>query len=153
MAKWNIRCYVNSSGRNEIFDWYQSQSDSIQAAFDSSLEYLIEQDRSGWVRPKATRLKNDLYKDIYEIRFKADNKQIRPLGFFGPITNSEFTILSCVLEKGGKFEPKNAVAKADERKNDVIREKARYSAKCFCNTANAFCETLGNDRYCKDHDA
>ena len=136
---WKIRCYTNDSGRNEIEKWYANQSATAQAAFDSALEFLVHQPREAWVRPEATRLAGAVCRGLYEIRIKAERKQIRPLGFFGPDEANEFTIVFVALEKGNEFEPSNACKTANARKSAVLRDKSKHSCECYCSVVNVLC--------------
>lgn len=135
---WTIRCYKSESDRNQIKEWYDEQSAAVQAAFDSALSYLENQERTAWVRPKCSALKGDACKGLFEIRFKADKKQIRPLGYFGPSEN-EFTILFCAIEKGDQFVPKDACKTASKRRASVELDKSKFSCRCFCTGAGFDC--------------
>lgn len=135
---WKIRCYKSDSGRNQISEWYEDETPAVQAGFDSALSYLVNQPKEAWVRPKASTLKGDDCKGLYEIRFKADRRQIRPLGYFGP-SQGEFTILICATEKGDNFVPKDACKRAKERLNNVERDKKKYSCRCFCTGSGFDC--------------
>ncbi len=96
---WNILCFKNHSGRNEIQKEYDQSSPAIQAGLIVALEYLKAIPKSEWQRPSAAKLtKCSRFRDFYEIRFFADNVQQRPIGFFGPGSN-DFTILVWAIEK------------------------------------------------------
>lgn len=136
---WNIRCYRSESGRNKIEEWYKDQSASVQAGFDSALSHLVAQPRSAWIRPSASKLVAKNCANLFEIRFFSDRKQIRPLGYFGPIEASEFTILFCAMEKGNDFVPKNACEQANNRKKNVDFDRDKYSCMCFCNGVGFAC--------------
>ena len=138
MPIWSIRCYLSGDRRNQIKGWYDLQSASVQAHFDSAMSYLVSQPRTAWVRPKATRLSGNNNRELYEIRFKAGNKQIRPLGYFGP-HQGEFTILFCALEKGNEFVPKDACEQAEKRRKKVDKNKDDKSCRCFCTGSGFDC--------------
>jgi hypothetical protein len=71
-------------------------------------------------------------KNIWEIRFSVNNKEYRPLGYFGP-DKQMFTILIGTSKKGGRsrrtttiWQPANAIKTAEERLKIV------NSKRCFC---------------------
>lgn len=116
---WNICCYVTTSGKNEVQSTYDDGSYSLQAGFDVALKYLRMQDRQDWRRPKAARLnKNKAFPDYYEIRFKADNVQQRPIGYFGPGSN-DFTVLIWANEKGNRLQPTTWFDIAERRRKQI----------------------------------
>ncbi len=70
-----------------------------------------------WVNPHARRLAwhvNPDCKDIYEIRFKANNAQQRPMGYFGPCPGI-FTIVLWATHKGKHWSPRGFCRIARER--------------------------------------
>jgi len=65
------------------------------------------------------------YAGIGEIKFKAQNKQYRPLGCYGPGIY-EFTLLIGSEEKGDKFKPLSAPETAVKRRKLILQD-ARYT--------------------------
>jgi|ERR1039457_892079 hypothetical protein len=124
---WTIKCYVDANGQNEIQQIYKSGSADLRATLESALEYLKEQPKQDWRRPSAQKLvKNKKFRDFYEIRFKADNVQQRPIGYFGPGV-SDFTVLIWAHEKGNALKPatwhKTAVRRMEEIKDGTASVK------------------------------
>lgn len=114
MNLWTFYEWVTGSGRGTITEWYESElAPEAQQDFDDLLRYLAITPRHLWERPKFSLLTG--YPGIGELRFKANKKQYRPFGFFGPKAG-QFTLLIGAQERGGKFVPKDAPKTALERK-------------------------------------
>lgn len=113
---YKIHRYTQAGGRSDVQETYDGGSAELKAELDVALEYLACRDRSEWRRPNAAKLaKTHGYRDYFEIRFKADNVQQRPIGYFGP-ESGVFTILLWATEKGGKFRPADWYDKAERRR-------------------------------------
>lgn len=123
-----IRQFVRGDGTLEIESWYERQSKKVRARFDISLRYLAQRPREKWQRPDAAKLVKD-GSGLYEIRFKENDVQYRPLGYFGPKNDdTEFTITMCnVIEKLDEFIPKDACRKALNRAKAVNNDPNRAS--------------------------
>lgn len=118
MAEYVFRTFKTTRGILVIEDWYKSLPPGAQATFDARREYLCDTPREEWINTYIKRLKES--DSIYEIRFKYKNIQYRPLGFFGPNTG-DFTFLVPANEKGGKFNPKDAIKMAEERRSAILK--------------------------------
>lgn len=120
-----IKCYVSEAGRSEVQEHVDNATDALQAELMVAIEYLRDQPRQNWTRPKAAKLSADKkeFRDYFEIRFVAENTQQRPIGYFGPGEN-EFTILIWVIEKDRKFIPKEWRSMADTRRTALDSGKA-----------------------------
>lgn len=126
---WKLKCYTKAGRKSDVQAHYDRASVGVQAAFDSAVSFLLKLPREDWQRPKAARLyKNMPYKDYYEIRFKADKVQQRPIGYFGPGAG-EFTILIWAIEKGNALDPKTWPKKADNRRE--LLEEGNSNANDF----------------------
>ncbi|HLC44722.1 MAG TPA: type II toxin-antitoxin system RelE/ParE family toxin [Patescibacteria group bacterium] len=125
---WTFRCYVSTRGIDEIRTWYDDQSATVRAKFDSRLKFLAQRERAEWKREPFDIL-HDECEGLGEIRFKADGVQHRPLGFF----NGEkiFTLVLCAEEKGNKFVPKKACEIALRRKAEVLNSQERWHVCTF----------------------
>jgi len=80
-----------------------------------------------WRDPHAKKMSweyDDDCKDLYEIRFKANGVQQRPMGYFGP-KPGEFTIVVWVTHKGSQYKPSNFAKLAVARWSDVKSGAAR----------------------------
>lgn len=117
---------MSSTGRRDVRKDYERASDTLKGAFDAAWEYLEVRPRDRWVRPEAHKLepeKKGGYREFFEIRFKSENTQQRPIGYFGQ-ERGHFTLLIWATEKGSKFVPPEAVETCDKRRNSIIEGKA-----------------------------
>lgn len=122
---WKINCYcAPGRDRAKAQQVYDAGSFDLNAAFDVEVNYLRKLPKTEWRRPSAAKLtkgkKND-FRDYYEIRFKADNVQQRPIGYFGPGEN-EFTILIWAHEKGNSIVPGQWRTQADNARSNIERD-------------------------------
>lgn len=126
-----IHCHITSNGRSEVQDLYDASTMTMKANFTVALEFLQDQPREAWTRPSAAKLNKAPkggFRDYFEIRFKSEGVQQRPIGYFGPKPN-QFTVLVWAIEKGGKFVPSNWRSIADTRRKAI--ESGEASAKEF----------------------
>lgn len=124
MARWKIKCYRNAHGRDLFDDDYADQTPEARAEFRAVLNGLRDQpDIQGWTRPEFDRL-NGPYRDLGKLRFKANNTQHRPIGYFGP-EKGDFTLLIWATEKGDKWKPPNVRDTALARMNEVKANSTR----------------------------
>lgn len=124
-----IMCYENASRKNEIQQTYNSGTSSLKAGLEVSLSFLKVRSRNEWMRPKASRMnKCKEFPDFFEIRFKADNTQQRPIGFFYP-NDDNFIILLWAIEKGNKLNPEDWCKKANDRRKKIIDGTSKF--KCL----------------------
>lgn len=116
-----LLCHHSKLKRSEVQECYDAATESMKASFEVAIEYLQAQPRQNWVRPRAAKLqkgKENEFREYFEIRFKCDNVQQRPIGYFGPKEN-EFTILIWATEKGGKIIPTTWKKTADQRRISI----------------------------------
>lgn len=121
-----IKCFVNSSGRCEVNKIYGDSSENVRAGLDVALDFLKLRERGAWIRPNAAKLSKvpkGGFRDFFEIRFKADDVQQRPIGFFGP-KEDEFTIVLWATEKGNKFVPEGWYGIASRNRDAILNGKA-----------------------------
>jgi len=125
MRLWTLKCFCGAGGR-EIFDQeYASKPTATRAEFRAVLNGLLDQpDIRGWSRPAGFDRLSGIYRDLGKLRFKADNTQHRPLGFFGP-GKMEFTLLIWATERGGNFYPRNVRDTALARMAIVLSDHVR----------------------------
>lgn len=120
-----IKCYESSRGKNEVQETYDSGTDALKAGLEVALAYLKVRNRQNWQRPHAAKMsKCEEFRDFFEIRFKANNLQQRPIGYFGPGEN-DFTILIWATEKGNKLIPEEWCKKANRFRNEIINGTAQ----------------------------
>ena len=126
-----IYSHVSATGRNELQNEYNASTLTMQASFTVALDFLHDQPRANWTRPSAaqlTKVGKGEFRDYFEIRFRAESAQQRPIGYFGPKEN-QFTILIWATEKGGRLVPPNWRSTADLRRKAI--EAGEASVKEF----------------------
>jgi hypothetical protein len=121
MSIYKTKKFIDEHGNSDLTAWHESLDDTGKAVFSVRMEYLCAcNDPIDWSLPYCRPLSNG----ISEIRFKSRKVQQRPLGYFGPGIK-EFTFLLPATEKGGKFIPKNAVERAEDRKKIIEKNPGR----------------------------
>ena len=123
--RWNWTFWGFRTGPNQdvITDWYKERTPETRAKFDQRIRVLRNQPPQHWRRPWIDKLERQC-EGLWEIRFKADRIQWRPLGFFGP-GNGQFTILLFAKEKGNRFVPRLACQTALGLKAKVLMDHGR----------------------------
>lgn len=113
-----------------IAEWYGSELGvEAQAEFDNLLIELAATHRTAWGMPDFKPLGGG----IFELRFKAEGKQYRPLGYDGPGPR-QFTILVGAYKKMKKWTPRDAQKTALKRRKEIedgIRKVRRYAEHLF----------------------
>ncbi len=103
MPRWGLKSYGND--RRPLFEEeYRGQTAVARAEFRATWNGLRDQLREDWTRPAGFDMLAGKYNEHGKLRFKANNAQHRPLGFFGPGSN-EFTFLVWATERDSKFHP------------------------------------------------
>lgn len=126
-TRYQLLQWVNAN--SVVGEWasaYDRLGDKGQAKADERLRYLRDQPPAMWLEPGAKRLGSATdkdCKDVYEIRFKANNIQQRPLGFFGP-GPSQFTVVLWATHKGNQWVPKEKCRIAKERYQSIVDGKS-----------------------------
>jgi hypothetical protein len=119
-----INYYESSEGKHEVLETYNSGTDDLKAGFEVAIKFLRVRNRQDWRRPNAHKMsKSKEFRDFFEIRFKANNVQQRPIGYFGP-GESDFTILIWAIEKGNKLLPEEWDKKANRFRKEIIEGTA-----------------------------
>lgn len=113
---WFFKTYVGPGGKHEVQQDVDRQSDAWLEHFRARIKYLARVPVADWHTPHAKKLQG--VKDLYEIRFKANGVQHRPLGFFGP-GPSEFTILILATHKDDVYKPSSAIDTAAQRRKAI----------------------------------
>lgn len=116
---WTFKSFRKQNGKKPMEEWYLNLSHEARAEFDLLLEILRDNEHAKWSY-RVGQLTT--YQGIYEIRFKHENIQHRPLGFFGP-SQHQFTFLIPAREQGGRFKPKNAPKIAIRRRNQILEDE------------------------------
>jgi hypothetical protein len=119
-----FRCYISSTGDDEIGAWYESQSANVRGAIYAVVEALRARPVDRWRRKPYAELKNRICAGLGEVRVE-EPKGVhhRILGFFDP-TRSAFTLLYPFGKSG---DPAYVIAcpKAQKRENDVEQDATR----------------------------
>jgi hypothetical protein len=121
---WKFRTYTSPAGRNDVQKAIAKARAAVITHFSVAVRYLANTPKIDWKEPDAKKLTG--VKDIYEIRFKAEKKQYRPLGFFGP-RPGEFTITVWATHKQNIYDPQNAIETAGKRRDEIIKGPANTS--------------------------
>lgn len=123
--QWVFRHYVSARRVDEIEAVYDGKSLEAQAAFDNAVRFLAQRPVHDWKYPHTEKLTGEC-DGLVEIRFKADEVQQRPLGYFGP-DRGQFTILIWAIEKNDRFEPRRACSIAQKRRGEVDADPEFFS--------------------------
>jgi hypothetical protein len=123
-----IKCYVWDSGRNVVEDWMNDQKANpvARAEFLNVITALKDQPRTEWTRPDYGMLKRDGHR-LGEVRFRARNVEHRAIGFFHG--TDVFVLVAFATERDNKFDPKNILKTAQNRKTEA-RRNPRRSCEC-----------------------
>ncbi len=123
--------FVTEEGERVIQAWLNEMNPStrekVEAAIDNTVRYL-EVERNPR-RPYTGALTGKDAEGLYEIRFKINGVQYRPLFFYGP-ESREFTLLAGAVEKGGEFKPKSVLFVAQRRRQLAMQDR-RYVCEYF----------------------
>lgn len=122
---WRFKTYVSQNGRNDVQKSVDRARPVVIEQFKVRLRYLANTPITGWHEPDAKKLKG--VQALYEIRFKAEGRQHRPFGFFGP-GPSEFTILVWSEKKQDVYKPPDAIETASKRRVHIVVEKSASTA-------------------------
>lgn len=125
MSNWTIKVYITASGINYFQKWLDGLPKTAQADIDQRMRFLAA--TGFWHRPYAAKLKG--YDEIWEIRILSGNVQYRPLGVFA-LGEKVFSLLIGAIEKGGRFEPKNAPKIAEKRRSLFLDNKGHLDEYC-----------------------
>lgn len=116
MLLWHFRAYVSASERNDTqkaIDGYDSYG---RSAFSRAVQHLAITPKIEWNEPHGKKLKNE--DPLYEIRYKANNRQERALGYFGPDGDTFVIVLIC-YHKGRVYTPADAFKSARRRMEQI----------------------------------
>jgi hypothetical protein len=120
MDQWTLKAFTQDGKTTIVSEWYEDQTEAVQAAFEARLEFLTAQPPHVWQRPYVGTLKGEC-KGLIEIIFEVNNVQHRPIGYFSG--KMEFTFLAFATERGGKFDPRKVCAIAKRRKALIEKRK------------------------------
>lgn len=123
MKLWTLKSYTRPDGKTIVAEWYEQQSDTVQAIFLTRLKFLRGRPNNGWDRPDVGQLRHGKCKGLYEIVLKMDGVQHRPLGYYSG--KLEFTIVAFATERDKQFNPPNICETAQERIAFIKKHKER----------------------------
>lgn len=123
MKLWTLKSFKPDLGKTIVAEWFQAQSEAVQAAFETRLKFLAAQPAKIWQRPYVGKLRGEC-NGLYEIRFEVENVQHRPIGYFS--AELEFTILAFATERDSKFDPLQICETAKNRKK-LIEQRKEYA--------------------------
>jgi hypothetical protein len=121
--KWKYKQFINhESGRRDFEKWINNEISPTAKAFIheamDSIEIMEQLDYPA--------LKLQGYKEIWEIKVKADNKQYRPLFCIGQ-TDKEIWLLIGATKTGSKgrtkWKPSSAPKTAEKRRKYAINDR------------------------------
>lgn len=120
MSEWTFMEFLTSSGRGVITEWYADDLTlEAQQEFDTILRFLAVTPRVLWTRPQYS----PLTPEISEIRFRANNLQHRPLGFFRSEAKQYIMVVGAT-KKGRLYTPREALSTAIDRKNRILTRRS-----------------------------
>jgi hypothetical protein len=112
MLIWRFKTVQLSSGRNDVQSEIDEYDDYAREAFSRALAHLSVTPKGEWQSPQAKKLVGQ--DPIYEIRYKANNRQTRALGFFQDVENGFIIALIC-YHKDRVYKPAGAFKSAHQR--------------------------------------
>lgn len=119
MCQWLWKTYVDSRGESAITSWRKDIDIFVWTEFENNVKFLDGQPPPEWKRPYVGTLRHDC-KGLFEIRFKVNNVQYRPIGYYSG--EMEFTILFFAIEKGGQFVPPTTCKQIAQKRKKEIEE-------------------------------
>ena len=125
MLGWRFLTYVSPHGRNDSQKTIDRYDDLAQQAFSRAIAHLAICTRDKWDEPHAKKLKGK--HQLYEVRFPANRRSTRAVGFFGPAPR-QFTITLICFHKANVYTPHDAINIAAKRAEQVQGGSATAAA-------------------------
>lgn len=122
MGFWTFKNYLSGNGENVIREWLHSLQKNARIKIDRRIRYL-ENVQYFHKEPQYIKALAG-YEGIFEIRVVLQNIQYRPLGCYGP-DRAQFTLLVGAVERGSRFEPRDAPELALQRKEIIHLYRSR----------------------------
>ena len=116
MLLWRFETFVSPTDRQDVQDSINRYGDKAEMAFSRAVMHLAVSTFDHWHEPYAKKLKNE--NPLYEIRYKADNKATRAIGYFRKNSRC-FTILLIASHKGTVYTPPDAFKSAHFRARQI----------------------------------
>lgn len=105
------------SDRNDVQSEIDGYDDYAREAFSRAVSHLSVTQKNEWQSPQAKKLKGE--DPIYEIRYQANKRQTRALGYFDDHEQTFVIVLIC-FHKDRVYHPADAF-KSAHKKIDRIR--------------------------------
>lgn len=121
MLLWTFRTYVSFSGRNDVQETIDSYDPYGRQAFSRAVAHLAIKPKTEWEEPQAKKIKG--HDPLFEIRYKANNRNERPLGYFESDGKTFVIVLIC-YHKGRVYEPHEAFESAVKRIKNIKNGEA-----------------------------
>lgn len=122
---WEFFDYVDAAGRNRITDWLHrlppSVGPEVKAALTAQLLWMAPEHELK--RPFTGKLIRECA-GLYEIIFKVQGVQYRPLFCYGP-DRRQATLLIGATKRGRHFDPTDACTTALRRKAEILADNRR----------------------------
>ena len=100
--------------------WFEAQTDDVQAAFLVIMRHLIPLGGNGWGRPFVGQLRREC-KGLFEIVVSMPDVEHRPIGYFSG--EMEFTFLAFATERDNKLVPPSVCETAHRLIKDIAKGK------------------------------
>ena len=123
MSRYTLYDYLDSRGLNDFESWSKSLEKGYLARLNRQLKAL--EDNGPDLIPGMLFGPITGYRHIYKLKI-GHKLALRPLLCRGPLNNdSEFTLLLGAIEKGWKWDPRNAPEIAEARRVEIINNPRR----------------------------
>jgi phage-related protein len=122
MLRWKFETYCSASNRNDVQTTIDDYDDYSREAFSRAVSHLSVTPKSEWHEPHSKKLKNQ--DPIYEIRYTANNRATRALGFFEE-SRGIFVIVLVCFHKGRVYTPPSAFDSAQRRVAQICSGNAK----------------------------
>jgi hypothetical protein len=112
MLRWRFLTYVNPGGKPVVQQEIDRLDEYGKHYLERQVQHLAVSNKEHWDAPHAKKLKNE--DPLYEIRFKANNRETRALGCFIHASAS-FVIAVICYKKQAVYTPSDAFRTAHKR--------------------------------------
>lgn len=116
--------FVKEDGERVMQAWLEEMKldtrERVRAAIDNRLIYLQATKDPG--RPLVAPLTGGDCQGLFEMRFRIQRVQYRPIFFYGP-GPGELTLLAGAIEKGGDLRPRSVCLIAQRRKALAMEDR------------------------------
>ena len=125
-SKWGFFDFEHANGNDPIEDWYENDlSEEGQYAFDALLRDNHKTELPiHWIGFKRYLKGKDKEQRIWELEFKADDRQYRVLGKFGSVRKQAILLCGC-YHKQRVYTPADALETAYKRAKALAKGEAK----------------------------